>query len=59
MFAKLPIPEKYKTDQMQSFADIINGKADGLAATVNDGAINMHSVDAVVDSAEKGEWINL
>ena len=59
VFVKLPIPEKYKTDQMQSFADIINGKADGLAATVNDGAINMHAVDAVVDSAEKGEWINL
>ena len=59
VFAKLPIPDKYKTDQMQSFADIINGKGDGLAATVLDGDVNMHAVDAVVDSAEKGVWINL
>ena len=59
MFAKLPIPDKYKTDQMQSFADIVNGKGDGLAATVLDGDVNMHAVDAVVDSAEKGVWVKL
>ena len=41
---------------MQSFADIINGKADGLAANIVDGQINQHAVDAVIRSAETGVW---
>ena len=56
VFSKLPIPQEYYSDQMQSFADIINGKADGLAANIVDGQINQHAVDAVIRSAETGVW---
>lgn len=59
VFTKLPIPEKYMVDQMQSFADIINGKEDGLAATIFDGQINQHAVDAVIKSAETGGWVEV
>ena len=44
---------------MQSFADILLGKADGLSATVADGRVNMHAVDAVLASAEKGAWVEI
>ena len=56
IFSKLPIPEEYKCDQMQAFADKINGKDDGLAAGIEDGRINQHAVDAVLRSAKTGMW---
>lgn len=56
VFSKLPIPQKFKVDQMQSFADLINGVGDGKAATIEDGRINQHAVDAVIRSAESGTW---
>ena len=56
MFTKLPIPAKFKVDQMQSFADLLNGKADGKAATIEDGRVNQHVMDAVLRSAETGAW---
>lgn len=56
VFTTLPIPDKFKVDQMQSFADIINGREDGKAATIVDGQINQHAVDAVLRSAETGTW---
>ena len=58
-FTKLPLPDKFKVDQMQSFADIILGKADGKAATIEDGRVNQHLVDAVIRSGETGEWETL
>lgn len=59
VFTKLPIPDQFKVDQMQAFADIVNGKADGKAATVADGRINQYAVDAVVRSAETGAWVEI
>lgn len=59
VFTKLPIPDKYKVDQMQCFADIINGKGDGLAATILDGQVNQHAVDAVIESGETGNWVEI
>ena len=56
VFTKLPIPAKFKVDQMQSFADIINGNPDGKAATIEDGRVNQHAMDAVLRSAESGTW---
>lgn len=56
VFSKLPIPQKFKVDQMQSFADIINEKGDGKAATIQDGQYNQHVMDAVLRSAETGVW---
>lgn len=57
VFSKLPIPERYYVDQMQSFADILNGVGDGLAATIQDGQANQHVVDAIIKSAEEGTWL--
>ena len=58
-FAKLPTPGKHKSDQMQSFADILNGNGDGLAATIKDGHKNQVMVDAVLKSADECKWIVL
>lgn len=58
-FVKVPIPERCRVDQMQSFADIILGKEDGKAAGIADGQINQHAVDAVLKSAETGGWVEL
>ncbi len=37
IYTKLPIPQRFQCDQMQSFADILNGCSDGMAATIQDG----------------------
>jgi predicted dehydrogenase len=58
-FVNVPIPPSYAADQMQSFADIINGKADGLAAVMEDGLANQRVLDAVIDSFEKEQWVGL
>ena len=59
VFNHLPIPQQYFSDQMQSFADIVNGTGDGLAANIKDGQANQHLLDAIVESAEKGTWLSL
>ncbi|MHC1787130.1 MAG: Gfo/Idh/MocA family protein [Christensenellales bacterium] len=55
-FAQLRIPDEYKSDQMQSFADVLQGKGDGLAATVEDGLQNQRALDAILRSALSGQW---
>ena len=59
IYTKLPIPQRFQCDQMQSFADIVNGTGDGLAANIQDGQANQHLLDAIVESAEKGTWLSL
>lgn len=59
VFSRLPIPDRCRSDQMQSFADILLKKGDGLAATVEDGLKNQQTVDAVLASAEQGKWLVL
>ncbi len=56
MYTRLPIPQRCRCDQMQSFADIVNGCGDGKAATVFDGQVNQHVVDAILESAEERVW---
>ncbi|MDR2376747.1 MAG: Gfo/Idh/MocA family oxidoreductase [Treponema sp.] len=58
-FVKVPVPTSYAANQTQCFADIIRGKADGLAATVEDGLANQNAVDAVIDSFEHQRWVSL
>lgn len=58
-FALVDAPEQYQSKQMQSFADIALGKEDGLAATLTDGLKNQRAMQAVVDSAQQGQWITL
>jgi len=59
VWADVPVPLKYKTTQMQSFADIINGKGDGLAANLRDGHAVQRVLDASLLSAEKGVRIKM
>jgi predicted dehydrogenase len=59
-FTAVPqIPRKYVVDQMQSFADLLNGKGDGLSATIEDGLINQKTCDAIIDSFENRRWVDL
>jgi predicted dehydrogenase len=58
-FVKVPVPSSYAADQTQSFADLIKGTADGLAATVEDGLANQKTVDAVIDSFEHERWVSV
>ncbi len=58
-YTSLHIPEYYYSDQMQSFADIVNGKWDGKAARIQDGQANQHVVDTILESAESGGWVSL
>ena len=44
---------------MQCFADIIHGKTNTLAATIEDGCVNMRLVDAPVESAREQRWVRL
>lgn len=55
-FTRLPIPAVYAADQMQAFADLLQGRGDGLSASVEDGRINQHALDAVARSCRTGVW---
>jgi predicted dehydrogenase len=59
IFSKMPIQKQYKSDLMQSFADMLNGCEDGLAATIVDGQISQSILEKVQLSAKQKEWINI
>jgi len=59
VFNKLPIPQPFYADQMQSFADIVNGVSDGLPASIQDGCLNQHIVDTILESAAAGKWLEI
>ena len=54
VWASVPVPKKYNSTQMQSFADILNNCGDGLTADIYDGYKCQQVVDSVVASSEKG-----
>lgn len=58
-FQRLPIPDRFKSFQMQSFIDIINHKSDNLAATIEDGRINQLILDSIIKSFEDKKWVNI
>jgi predicted dehydrogenase len=58
-FVKIPIPPSFQADQMQSFADIINEKSDGLAARIEDGLASQKVLDAVADSFGNERWVKV
>jgi predicted dehydrogenase len=58
-FVKVPLPPSYAADQTQAFADIINGRADGLSAVIEDGLANQRILDAVINSFEREHWVTL
>ncbi len=58
-YVAVEIPEDMKVDQMQSFADVLNGRGDGLNADADDGVVNEKLLDAILKSAETGTWVDL
>ncbi len=58
-FTRLPIPARHRKSQMQSFADILLDRPDGLDATVSDAHTNMLAIDAIIKSAAEGRWVEL
>jgi predicted dehydrogenase len=59
IWTAVPTPPKYASAQMQSFADIVNGRGDGLAANLRDGLSVQRLLDQSLLAAEKGVRINL
>ena len=53
------IPSEMRVNQMQSFADVLNGCGDGLNADIHDGVVNERLLDAILESAETGKWVDL
>ncbi len=58
-FVEVPVPGRYHVSQMQSFADLLLGKEDGLSADIRDGLANMKVVDQVIRSNECGRWLTI
>lgn len=58
-FTKIPVPEKYYVNQMQSFADVCLKSGDGLSADIFDGLENQRVIDGVIESARTGNWYEL
>ena len=56
---EVPIPIKYKANQMQSFANILNNCGDGLAADIRDGYYCQQVVDRALVSAVEGKRVNM
>ena len=52
IWCRIPVPGKYNSNQMQSFADILNGCGDGLAANMNDGWQTQRVIDASIIAAK-------
>lgn len=51
IWCSVPVPHRFDSNQMQSFADILNGCGDGLAADMNDGWKTQKVIDAAVAAA--------
>jgi predicted dehydrogenase len=56
-FTTLPIPDRFRTDQMQSFADILNGVGDGMAASIQEGCRIQHALESIIRSAGEQRWL--
>jgi len=58
-FVTVEIPQEMRVNQMQSFADVLKGCGDGLNADIHDGIENERLLDAILESAETGKWVDL
>jgi predicted dehydrogenase len=52
IWVPVPVPGHYHSNQMQSFADILNGCGDGLAADIKDGWQTQKVIDAALAAAD-------
>ncbi|MGO4698078.1 Gfo/Idh/MocA family protein [Paenibacillus sp. 2TAB26] len=58
-FRKIDIPNSFAANQMQSFFNLLNGKQDGLDATIEDGYINQLTLDSILLSTQEERWITI
>jgi predicted dehydrogenase len=58
-FTRVNVPKRFKSNQMQSFFDIINGKSDNMPATIQDGRVNQLILDSIIKSFENEKWVNI
>jgi len=58
-FDRVPIPDKYRHDQMQTFINLVNGKKRHPAATVEDGYRNQIYLAAVQKASDTGRSISI
>lgn len=58
-FRKAEIPEACRTGQMQAFFHLLNGRGDGLDASMADGYLNQLAVDAVIRSFTEQTWVTI
>ena len=58
-YVSVPIPDEFRVDQMQAFADLLNGTGDGLDATVDDGVTNEILLDGILKSDAEKRWVKL
>ena len=56
-YDRVPVPEKYRVDQMQTFFNIVKGKRRWPGATVEDGYLNQLCMDAALRSARTGRAV--
>ena len=58
-FVEVTIPDEFQMNQMQQFINIINGKGDGLAGSLEDGYKNQVILDTMLQSDRERKWIKL
>ena len=58
-YVSVEIPEEFRVDQMQAFADLLNGTDDGLNADIDDGVVNEILLDGILKAAEEQRWVTL
>ncbi|GIO65670.1 Gfo/Idh/MocA family oxidoreductase [Paenibacillus sp. FSL M7-1455] len=58
-FRKAEIPESFRTDQMQSFINLVQGKGDGCDADMEDGYMNQLTLDSIIESFTEQRWIHI
>ncbi len=55
----LTVPEEYHAGQQQSFINLLRGIKDPYLPTLADGVKMQKMLDAIMDSAEKGTWVEI
>ena len=53
------IPASFRVNQMQAFADLLNGTDDGLNADADDGVENEKLLDGILTASEEKRWVRL
>lgn len=56
-YHRVAVPDEYRSDQMQAFFDTVNGRGDGLSATMTDGLANQRLLDAILASVDQRRWV--